>query len=397
MNGFFASVELLDYPELRNVPMAVCGNPDGRRGIILAKNQHAKECGVMTAETLWQAKQKCPNLQCVPPHMEKYKHYSRLINQIYARYTDMVEVFSIDESWLDVTRSLKLFGDGKTIADHIRKTVREELGLTLSAGVSYNKIFAKMGSEYKKPDQTTVITRENYKDILWPLPVEQMFFVGAVAAEKLHRIGIQTIGDLASAHRNILTELLGKQGSMLWDYANGLDEAPVSPSEEREKIKSVGNGVTFHRNLVGEDDISVAVVGLADKVTARLRKLQLKARGVKVEIKDPGFQVISRQQQLPFPSNSSSEINKKAMEIIKANWKLSKPIRLMTITAINLEDEDAPEQMDIFSAMGEDREREEKLDRAIDDIRKKYGEKSVAFGRVLGSDIGIDLGYHTEE
>ncbi len=165
--------------------MAVCGDPDGRRGIILAKNQLAKNCGVQTAETLWQARKSCPDLQCVPPHMEKYKHYSKLINGIYQRYTDMVEVFSIDESWLDVTRSLKLFGDGKTIADNIRKTVREELGLTLSAGVSFNKIFAKMGSEYKKPDQTTLITRENFKEILWPLPVEEMFFVGNVAAEKV--------------------------------------------------------------------------------------------------------------------------------------------------------------------------------------------------------------------
>lgn len=397
MNGFFASVELLDHPELRDVPMAVCGGPDSRRGIILAKNQLAKEKGVQTAETLWQAKKKCPGLRCVRPHMEKYKHYSRLINRIYTRYTDMVEVFSIDESWLDVTKSLKLFGDGKTIADSIRKTVREELSLTLSAGVSFNKFFAKMGSEYRKPDQTTVITRDNYQAILWPLPVEEMFFVGAVTAGKLRNIGIHSIGDLAGARRKVLEDLLGKQGGMLWDYANGMDDAPVSKAGEREKIKSVGNGVTFHRNLTGEDDISVAVVGLTDKVTARLRKLQLKATGVKVDIKDPGFHVIARQKQLPYASSSPVEISKAAMEVIKANWNLNKPIRLMTITAINLQDEDAPEQMDLFSDLGADREKEEKLDKTIDDIRKKFGDRSVAFGRVLGSDIGVDLGYHTEE
>lgn len=397
MNGFFASVELLDYPELRDKPMAVCGDPDGRRGIILAKNQLAKNCGVQTAETLWQARKKCPDLQCVPPHMEKYKHYSKLINGIYQRYTDMVEVFSIDESWLDVTRSLKLFGDGKTIADNIRKTVREELGLTLSAGVSFNKIFAKMGSEYKKPDQTTLITRKNFREILWPLPVEEMFFVGNVAAEKLHNIGIHTIGDLASAHRNLLVDLLGKSGGMLHDYANGRDDAPVSKSSERQKIKSVGNGVTFHRNLIGEDDISVAVIGLSDKVTARLRKLQMKANGVKVDIKDPGFQVISRQKQLPYPSSSSVEISKAAMDIIGENWRLNKPIRLMTITAIYLQDEEDSEQMNFFSILNEDREKEERLDKTIDDIRKKYGEKSLSFGRVIQSDIAIDLGYHREE
>ena len=183
MNGFFASVELLSHPELKNVPMAVCGNPENRHGIILAKNELAKKAGVVTAQMLWQARKKCPNLQVVPPHHDKYKHYSRLINEIYGRFTDMVE------SWLDVTASRRLFGDGRYIADIIRKTVREELGLTLSAGVSFNKIFAKMGSEYKKPDATTVISRDNYKQILWPMPVSEMFFVGGV-----HRICVMRNG-----------------------------------------------------------------------------------------------------------------------------------------------------------------------------------------------------------
>ncbi len=184
---------------------------------------------------------------------------------------------------------------------------------------------------------------------------------------------------------------------MLHDYANGRDDAPVSKSSERQKIKSVGNGVTFHRNLIGEDDISVAVIGLSDKVTARLRKLQMKANGVKVDIKDPGFQVISRQKQLPYPSSSSVEISKAAMDIIGENWRLNKPIRLMTITAIYLQDEEDSEQMNFFSILNEDREKEERLDKTIDDIRKKYGEKSLSFGRVIQSDIAIDLGYHAEE
>ena len=197
MNGFFASVELLSHPELRDRPMAVCGSPDKRHGIILAKNEPAKKAGVVTAETVWQALKKCPDLQFVPPHMSKYKHYSRLINEIYQRFTDMVEPFSIDESWLDVTASQSLFGSGREIADTIRETVKKELGLTLSAGVSFNKIFAKMGSEYKKPDATTLITRENYKDILWPLPARDMFFVGKATAQKLAAAGISTIGDIA--------------------------------------------------------------------------------------------------------------------------------------------------------------------------------------------------------
>ncbi|MGN0714036.1 MAG: hypothetical protein ACI4LJ_09640, partial [Anaerovoracaceae bacterium] len=185
MNGFYASVELLERPDLRDVPMAVCGDPESRHGIILAKNELAKKGGVVTAETIWQAKRKCPELQLIRPHREKYTHYSRLINQIYLRFTDLVEPFSIDESWLDVTASRSLFGSGVEIADTIRRTVREELGLTLSAGVSYNKIFAKLGSDYKKPDATTEITRSNYRDILWPLPASDMIFVGKATAEKL--------------------------------------------------------------------------------------------------------------------------------------------------------------------------------------------------------------------
>ena len=272
MNGFFASVELLSHPELRDRPMAVCGNPDKRHGIILAKNELAKKAGVVTAETVWQALKKCPDLQFVPPHMSRYKHYSKLINEIYQRFTDMVEPFSIDESWLDVTASQSLFGSGEEIADTIRETVKKELGLTLSAGVSFNKIFAKMGSEYKKPDATTVISRENYREILWPLPAREMFFVGKVTAQKLISAGINTIGDIAVTNPDVLEGMLGKQGRQLWEYTNGLDESPVARVGEGEKIKSVGNGITFSRDLVTEDDIVTAVTSLSDTVAGRLRK-----------------------------------------------------------------------------------------------------------------------------
>ena len=282
MNGFFASVELLDYPQLRDKPMAVCGNPDNRHGIILAKNEIAKQYGVVTAETLWQAKKKCPDLQTVPPHHSKYRHYSRLINDIYLRYTDMVEPFSVDESWLDVTGSLKLFGTGRQIADEIRETVKKELGLTLSAGVSFNKIFAKMGSDYKKPDATTVITRENFRSLLWPMEIDSLFFVGKVTARKLRDFGIRTIGDLAASDRNAMISILGKQGGVIHDYANGLDTTPVLRFDQREKIKSVGNGTTFSRNLQSRDDIKTAVTGLSDTVASRLRKYKMKAFGVKV-------------------------------------------------------------------------------------------------------------------
>lgn len=390
MNGFFASVELLDYPHLKDKPMAVCGNPDNRHGIILAKNELAKAYGVVTAETLWQARKKCPDLQVVPPHHSKYKHYSKLINEIYLRYTDMVEPFSVDESWLDVTGSQKLFGSGKQIADEIRETVKKELGLTLSAGVSFNKIFAKMGSDYKKPDATTVISRDNYKDLLWPLDIRAMFFVGKVTADKLHDFGIKTIGELAKTDKSSLIGLLGKQGGVIHDYANGLDITPVLRFDQQEKIKSVGNGTTFRRNLTGEEDIRTGVTALSDTVASRLRKYKMKAFGVKVDIKDPNFKVISRQVQLDNPTNLTEVIADTAMELIRKHWRMRDPIRLITVTAINLCDENQAQQLSLFAEENINTDKEERAERAMDDIREKFGNSAISFGSVIKNDIGVE-------
>ncbi len=391
MNSFYASVELLDRPDLADKPVAVCGDPDGRHGIILAKNEPAKKLGIVTAETVWQAKKKCPDLQFVRPHHDKYKEYSRKINKIYLQYTDMVEPFSIDESWLDVTASRKLFGSGREIADTIRKRIKSELGLTLSVGVSYNKIFAKMGSDYKKPDATTEITRNNFTELLWNKPVGELFFVGFATAQKLQSLHIQTIGDLARANPKALGALLGKQGPVLHRYANGLDDSPVALYNQREKIKSVGNGITFRRNLSGTDDIITALTGLSDTVASRLRKYQMKCFGVKVDIKDPSFKTISRQKQLQVPTNLASELRKAALEIIAASWRPQDPIRLLTLTAINLTDETADEQLSLFNEPAENREKAESIERTMDDIRKKFGDSSITFGQILDNDLGIDL------
>lgn len=391
MNGFYASVELLSHPELKDRPMAVSGDPDNRHGIILAKNEIAKKYGVVTAETIWQAKKKCPDLQLVRPHHDKYKEYSDKINKIYLEYTDMVEPFSIDESWLDVTASQKLFGTGRQIADTIRERIKSEFNLTLSVGVSYNKIFAKMGSEYKKPDATTEITRNNYKTLLWPKPVGELFFVGWATAGKLEKLGIHTIGDLARADAKALEALLGKQGPVLYSYANGFDDSPVARFDQREKIKSVGNGITFKRNLKGMDDILTALTSLSDTVASRLRKYQMKAFGVKVDIKDPYFKTISRQKQLNHPTNLAAEIRAASLEILKASWNLSDPIRLLTITAINLTDETADEQLSLFDAADGGREKRESIERTMDDIRKKFGDSSITFGQIIDNDLGIDL------
>ena len=396
MNGFYASVELLDRPDLDGKPVAVCGDPESRHGIILAKNELAKRAGVVTAETIWQAKKKCPDLELVRPHRQKYTHYSKLINQIYLRYIDLVEPFSIDESWLDVTASQNLFGSGKQIADEIRRTVCEETGLTLSAGVSWNKIFAKLGSDYKKPDATTEISRENYRDIVWPLPARDMIFVGKSTSDKLLKSGIKTIGDMAHSDPKLLTSLLGKQGQMLWNYANGYDNAPVARYGESEPVKSVGNGITFRRNLMCEDDIITAVTGLSDTVASRLRHHKLKAFGVKVDIKDPSFTTISRQKQLFVPTNLASELAQASMELIHESWRPGAPIRMLTITGINLCDETVEEQISLFAGDNHSHQQGEKIERTMDDIRSRFGSAAITFGGVLGNDLGIDI-HDTDE
>jgi DNA polymerase-4 len=391
INSFFASVELLDHPELRDMPVAVSGDPELRHGIILAKNQAAKACGVVTAETVWQARRKCPDLVLLPPQHEKYREFSRRLNRLYQEYTDMVEPFSIDESWLDVTASRVLFGSGTQIADRIRHRVREELGITLSAGVSYNKIFAKMGSEYRKPDATTEITRSNYQQLLWPMPVNEMFFVGFATAERLKAADIHTIGDLALADTRMLERLLGKQGPLLRSYARGEDDSPVRRYDQRNKIKSVGNGITFRRNLTGEDDILTALTRLSDTVAGRLRKYQLKAGGVKVDIKDTQLKTISRQTQMTRPTNLADELRRTAMELIRSFWPSQKPIRLITLTAISLCDETGEEQLSLFREENAAREKTESVERTMDAIRSRFGDSAIGFGQIIGNDIGIDL------
>ena len=389
MNSFFASVELLEHPELADKPVAVCGDPDSRHGIILAKNEAAKKFGIKTAETIWQAKKKCPKLVFLPPHMNKYKQFSYELNKIYQRYTDLVEPFSIDESWMDVTASRNLFGSGKHIADEIRETVKRELGLTLSAGVSFNKVFAKMGSEYKKPDATTEITRDNYKELLWPLDASELFFVGKASAQKLKTLGIKTIGDIAASSPEALSAILGKQGRVMWEHANGIDDSPVMHYSHREKIKSVGNGSTFKRNITTENDVKIAVTALSDTVTSRLRKYNMKAGGIKVDLKNPDFKVISKQKQLFVPSNLSSDFVKTSMEIIHSIWREGQPIRLITITGIYLTDEEESTQLSLFGGDESSRIKGEALDHTMDMVREKYGLSSIGFASVLDNDLGV--------
>ena len=390
-NSFFASVECVFRPELKDVPMAVSGNPENRHGIILAKNELAKKAGVVTAETVWQARQKCPELVLVPPQHQEYVRFSGLVNAIYQRYTDQVEPFSIDESWLDVTGSRALFGSGETIADAIRRAVREELGITVSVGVSFNKIFAKMGSDYKKPDATTVITRENYRQLLWPLPISDLIFVGSASRNALRELGIYTIGDLARTDPALLTARLGKAGTVLSTYARGEDESRVaSISDEPEEPKSVGNGMTFRRDLTGEDDIRIGVLYLADSVAARLRRHGLRCRTVAVTVKDPRFRTVSKQKVLPRSTDLAKTIAEASLELIHSCWNPSAPIRSITITASRFH-ESGGDQLSLFDSPAalEDPEKRERLEQAVDRVRSRYGKNAVSFGRILKNDIGI--------
>ena len=391
LNGFYASVECLFRPELKTVPMAVCGNVENRHGIILAKNEIAKKYGIVTAETVWQAKKKCPDLVLVPPHHDRYAEYSKIVNQIYNRYTDMVEPFGIDESWLDVTGTLCLFGSGKEIADQIRATVKNETGLTVSVGVSFNKIFAKLGSDYKKPDATTVINRENYKEIVFPLPVTELLYVGKAAAAALAKLGIRTIGDLASSDRRLISAKLGHAGETIHDYANGLDDSPVQYVSEKREVKSVGNGLTFKRNLIGIEDIKAGILAFSDIVASRLREYGLKCYTIQVTIKDPKFKSISRQKRLVTPTFLQKVISDTAIDIIKGSWNMDEPIRMLTITAMNLVAADACEQVSLF----QDNQQTEKLEKTIDAIRNKYGTGAIKLGTNMKNDIG--LGGHDKE
>lgn len=385
-NAYFASVECIRHPELRNVPMAVCGDPKRRHGIILAKNELAKRYGVKTAEPIWEALRKCPGLKLVVPHHDQYREYCEKINRIYLQYTDRVERFSIDESWLDVTDSLHLYGDGKTIADTLRRRIREELGLTISVGVSFNKVFAKLGSDYKKPDATTVISRENFRDIVWPLPARDMLFVGRAAEDILERAGVKTIGGIAQTGRAQIVALLGRSGAALWDHANGVDNSPVRCFDEVDQVKSVGNSITFSRDLACEADIRAGLTMLADSVATRLRQQKLYCTTVQVQIRDPFLKTIQRQMKLPAATNTTSALFNVALLLVQKAWPLTAPIRLLGVTASGLT-ERAAEQMDLLDENPGRREREMRRDHAIDAIRARYGKQAIEYARTMQTDI----------
>ena len=380
-NSYFASVESIDHPEWKLVPMAVCGDPELRHGIILAKNELATAYHIQTAETIYSAKKKCPDLLLVPAHHEKYKSVCERINAIYEGYTDLVERFSIDESFLDVTGSRHLFGSGKEIADELRRRIREEIGVTVSVGVSFNKTFAKMGSDYKKPDATTVISRENYKELLWPLPIGELLFVGKSGASVLQDHGILTIGDLAQADPASISSFFGKTGVHLQQAARGEDLSPVLPTGYEEQPKSISHNVTFDHDLMDPAEVLAGLTLISDQVGTRLRRKKLFASVVQIQIKDTNLKVINRQKQLAQYTCSTRLIRDTAVRLLRENWPEGMPIRMLSVgvTGLSL---DGSQQLDLFMDTAK-AEKAQRLDEAVDSIRAKYGKQSITFGRTM--------------
>ena len=389
LNAFFASVETVLNPALRNVPMAVCGEPEKRHGIILAKNELAKRRGVATAETIYQAQKKCPNLVLVRPHHDLYMRYSREVNAIYREYTDLVEPFGIDESWLDVTGSQKLFGSGEDIANTLRARIRRETGLTVSVGVSFNKTIAKLGSDLKKPDAVTVIDRAHFREIVWPLPVSALLYVGKSAMQVFRDLRINTIGALAESSPELLAYKLGKLGTQLHAYANGEDDEPVRCAYEKREVKSVGNGMTFSHDLYGMEEILVGLDAVCDLAAARMRAKDVKCTGVQLAIKDENFVTNQRQKQLSLPTNLARELREASAELLRETWNPRLGIRSLTVTGIGLVPEGTAEQIGFFDDPTENR-RADRRERAVDGIRRKFGKGAIQSGGVLASDIGID-------
>lgn len=376
LNNFYASVECLRHPEIREKPVVVVGNKEDRHGIVLAKNMIAKQAGVKTGDVYWEARQKCGNMLVeVQADFAEYLKVSKEVRKIYEDYTDRIEAYGIDECWLDVTASLNLFGSGVQIANIIRERVKREIGITVSVGVSWNKIFSKLGSDMKKPDAVTEITEENYRELVWKLPVEELLYVGNATKQKLNKIGIKTIGQLAQGDEGLLVRMLGKWGSYLYAFANGKDNSPVTTVDEEENIKSIGNSLTVYRDLKDEDDVNMVIHLLADSVAARMREAGLtRARIVHLYARDSDLSGYQKQGKLPRPCSNALEISKKAFELFREVYPWQNYVRGLGVSVSDFCF--GSEQLDLFGNLEKD-EKQRRLDAAVDKLRKKYGNNVI--------------------
>jgi len=371
-NCYFASVEMISRPELRSVPMAVAGDAKVRHGIILAKNEPAKKYGVKTAEAIWQAKAKCPELVLVDAHHKKYEFYSKKLREMYSEYTDKVEPFGLDECWLDMTGIVSDYDEAEEIALEIRNRVKEEFKLTCSVGISFNKVFAKLGSDYKKPDATTVFRDDNWQEIIWPMPVSDLLFVGRHTSDKLAKINIKTIGDLARADGEYINRYLGKAGVQLWEYANGLDDAPVAESGYKRIPKSVGNSTTTAEDMTSDRQIERTLHMLSESVAERLRKHALKGTVVQITVRDRDLGIYEKQKIIYKPTDDAREIYAAAKELFRESYDWNKGVRSIGVRCTKLVESNSGEQLSLFTEV-KARERDDRLNKAIDDINSRYG------------------------
>lgn len=383
LNSFYASVEIRNNPTLADKPVAVGGDEQARHGIVLAANPLAKQYGIRTAETLWSARRKCPDLVIVPTHFDEYHRFSQAVRQIYLDYTSQIEPMSLDEAFLDVTGSRELFGDGETIAQTIRTRVKEELGLTVSIGVSFNKIFAKLGSDYKKPDAVTIFSRENYQELVWPQPVGNLLYVGKATAAKLVGIGIHTIGELAAADPAALQMLLGRMGPTLHDYANGRDETPVAEYVNREQAKSIGNMITAPRDIRTPADADLVLWPLCENVAHRLRRHGMCAGSVSLYIRDIQLVTHTRQCQLTPPTWLARELMEHARGLLARHYKWKLPIRTLGVTAGDLVPADQVSLQLDLDGTAEKRDKFERIERAMDGLKDRYGSAAIRRGTEL--------------
>lgn len=379
MNCCYASIEHLYHPELNGKPLAVGGDPEARHGIVLTADYIAKKHGVKTGMVLWQAKQVCPELNFISPRMDLYLRFSRMAHEIYGEYTDLQEPYGVDESWLDVTASNTLKGDGYKIAEEISNRMKSELGITVSIGVSFNKIFAKLGSDYKKPDAITTMYKNEFHTKAWELPVSNLLYVGRSTNQKLARFGIRTIGDLARTEVTLLESQLGKMGVILWGFANGYDDSPVKVENTHAPIKSIGNSTTTPRDLENDEDVKIVLFILAESVAARLRENGFKCRVIEISVRDNELMSFTRQHKIDHATNITGEIAVEAYRIFKENYDWRKPIRSVGVRGADLVNDNCWEQIDLFSSV-EQRERQMKMDEAVDVIRRRFGFYSVQRG-----------------
>ena len=383
LNCFYASVEMMLDPSLRGKAVAVCGCTEDRHGIVLAKSELAKKAGIKTGMVNWEAQRLCKDLVIVPPQYDQYLKYSKLTQAIYNRYTDLIEPFGMDECWLDVSGSRNACGDPMTIAESIRKTVREELGLTVSIGVSFNKIFAKLGSDMKKPDAITEITEDTFKEKIWGLPCSELIYCGSATTKKLERMGIRTIGQLAQADPRLLQNSLGVNGYALWIYANGKDASRVMHRDFVSPVKSVGHGITCNADLVNEDEVWKVMLSLTQDIGHRLRLHGLSARGVQIAVRGNDLFGSQYQTKLPFKTQLPSEIATAAFHIFKSNYEWRTHVRAVTVRAIDLVPVNATEQLSLFND-NERRERRERLEDCVEEIRGRFGKEVLTYCALLG-------------